>query len=170
MNFLIEDLLMQYFYIQNRKMCLSKKILYQYFHQISFLNGGHTILQLTTVLLEKICNQPSGKVEWSSVISCVNINIRWGLYPQAEPLDYRLNICVTVCLWIARFESICFSLTPENFKNCKVFQVFKGVDERKISPNWVPGLGKKGLLNVCFNQLGWRREEGVNLYLFLTFW
>ena len=30
MNILIDNLLMQCFYIQNRKMCLSKKILYQY--------------------------------------------------------------------------------------------------------------------------------------------
>ena len=31
MNFLIDNLLKQFFYIQNRKMCLNKKILYQYF-------------------------------------------------------------------------------------------------------------------------------------------
>ena len=31
MNVLIDNLLKQFFYIQNRKMCLSKKILYQYF-------------------------------------------------------------------------------------------------------------------------------------------
>ena len=31
MNILIDDLLIQFFCIQNRKMCLSKKILYQYF-------------------------------------------------------------------------------------------------------------------------------------------
>ena len=112
----------RFFYIQNCKMCLSKKILYQYFRQISFLNGVHTILQLTTVLLEKICNPPPGKVEWSSVILCVNINISWGLYPQAEPLDYRLNICVTVCLWIARFESIC--LFSNSWKLQKLFSKF----------------------------------------------
>ena len=31
MNFLIDNLLKQFFFIQNGKMCLSKKILYQYF-------------------------------------------------------------------------------------------------------------------------------------------
>ena len=31
MNVLIDNLMKQFFYIQNRKMCLSKKILYQYF-------------------------------------------------------------------------------------------------------------------------------------------
>ena len=31
MNILIDNLLYQFFYIQNRKMCLSKQILYQHF-------------------------------------------------------------------------------------------------------------------------------------------
>ena len=32
MLMLLDNLLMQFFYIQNRNMCLSKKDLYQYFH------------------------------------------------------------------------------------------------------------------------------------------
>ena len=32
MVMVIGNLLMQFFYIQNRNMCLSKKILYQHFH------------------------------------------------------------------------------------------------------------------------------------------
>ena len=31
MNFSVDDLLKQFFYIQNRNMCLNKEILYQYF-------------------------------------------------------------------------------------------------------------------------------------------
>ena len=31
MNFLIDNLLKQFFYIQNRKMCLNKNIFYQYY-------------------------------------------------------------------------------------------------------------------------------------------
>ena len=52
----------------------------------------------------------------------------------AESLEYKLNMCISVCQWIARFESMFFSLTPENVKNGKVFQVFKSLDEGNISP------------------------------------
>ena len=54
-----------------------------------------------------------------------------------------------------------FFLTIENFKNQKVFQVSKGVDELNIGPNWVIRLKTKGLLSAYRNQL--------NFYLFLTF-
>ena len=36
MNALIDSLLMQFFHIPNRTMCLSKKILYQYFVGVFF--------------------------------------------------------------------------------------------------------------------------------------
>ena len=71
--------------------------------------------KVTTILLEKVCNTPAGLVKWSSVILFVNIT---------EPLDYRLNMSVTVFLWISNFQSMLFPLTLENCKSGKVFQVF----------------------------------------------
>ena len=56
-----------------------------------------------------------------------------------------------------------FFLNPENFKNPKVFQVFKGLDEKNIGPNWVIRLETKGLLSFCLNQLEWRRGKGGEL-------
>ena len=53
-----------------------------------------------------------------------------------------------------------FFLTPENFKNSKVFQVFKGANERNIGPNRLIGLGTKGLLMDCGNQLDGDRGRG----------
>ena len=35
-----------------------------------------------------------------------------------------------------------------------VFQVFKGIDEKITGPNWVLGLGMKGLTSARRNQLG----------------
>ena len=81
--------------------------------------------KVAAILLEKVCNLLSGKLKWSSFIICFKINIKSGLYSQAESLEYKLNMCIAVCLWIVHFESMFFSLTPENFKNGNVFQVFK---------------------------------------------
>ena len=50
-----------------------------------------------------------------------------------------------------------FSLTPKNFK---VFQVFKGIDERN-SPNWVLGLGMEGLLKPVV--INFVRDKGRGL-------
>ena len=63
-----------------------------------------------------------------------------------------------------------FSLTPEILRNRIAFHVFRGKDERNIGPNWLIGLGAKGLLSAYRNQLGWRLGERVNLDLILTFW
>ena len=115
-------------------------------------------------------NPTSSKVNWSVVVFCFNINIKLGMYPQTEALDYRVNICVTVCLWIARSElMLFFPLTPENFINRKVLQVSKGADERNVGLSRVIGLGKKDLLSSYRNQLKWTQRNGVNLYLFLIF-
>ena len=51
------------------------------------MNGIHTIKQFgkgTTILLGKVCNAVSSKVKRFSVIFCVSIKIKLGLYPQAE--------------------------------------------------------------------------------------
>ena len=69
-------------------------------------------------------------------------------------------------LLITYFKSMFFFLIPGNFK---AFQVFEGIDERNIGAKWIPRKGTKGLLSVCRNHLGWRRRDGVNLYLLITF-
>ena len=46
MNILIDNLLMQFFSIQNRKMCSSKNILYQYFVVTFPLPGTKSILYI----------------------------------------------------------------------------------------------------------------------------
>ena len=87
------------------------------------------------------------------------------LHHQTKSLDDRLNMCVCEL----PVSSQLFLLNRENFKNRKVVQVFKGVDEGNIGSNWTIGLGMKGLLGTCCNQFGWRQGERVNLYLLLTF-
>ena len=77
--------------------------------------------------------------------------------------------CVLQCVCELPVSSQLFLLNRENSKNRKIVQVFKGIDEGNIGSNWTIGLGMKGLLGKCCNQLGWRQGERVNLYLFLTF-
>ena len=84
----------------------------------------YRLKKVTAILLEKVSNLPSDKLKWY---------IKSGLYAQAESLKYKLNMCITTCLLIVRFESMLLSLTPRNFKIGKVFQVFKGVGEKNIS-------------------------------------
>ena len=79
---------------------------------------------VAAVLLETVCSLPSNELKWY---------IKSGLYVEAESLEYKLNICITVCLSIVHFESIFFSLTPENFKNGKVFEVSKDLGEKNFS-------------------------------------
>ena len=81
--------------------------------------------------------------------------------------------CVThrltrTCVLQCSREQPILSPIPENLKNRKVFQVFKGADERNIGSNLLVTLGTKGLLSACRNQLRWKRGKGVNLWLFLT--
>ena len=86
-------------WIMNSSFCFIRSLFWmEYTHYSS--------KKVTAVLLEKVCNQPSGNVKRSSVIFCVNINIKSGLYLQTEPLDYRLHMCITACLWIFHFESL----------------------------------------------------------------
>ena len=81
---------------------------------------------------------------------------------QNKPLDCRLNMCVTVCLsTIAHIESMSFFLTTDDFKNRKISQVIKGIDERKIILGLEIQLGTNGFLSVCRNQLWWRQGRGL---------
>ena len=58
MNILTDNLFMQFFYIQNRKVCLSKKILYHYFAVVFFfaLLGTNSPLKTFYMLLYNMKN------------------------------------------------------------------------------------------------------------------
>ena len=47
-----------------------------------------------------------------------------GFYHHADPLDYRLNMCVTVCLWTSYFESIFLFSNPWKLPKKKRFLNF----------------------------------------------
>ena len=76
--------------------------------------------------------------------------------PPRWTVGFRLNIVLQFAREQPVLSQCFFSLTPENFKNRKVFLIFKGADERNIGPNWLVTLGTKGLLSACHNQLRWR--------------
>ena len=85
--------------------------------------------KVTAILLEKVCNLPSGKLKWSSFIICFNINIKsgrpnWIVGVQTKHVYY--SVPVNSPFWVNVFFS-----NPWKLKSGKMC-----VDERKISPNW----------------------------------
>ena len=116
------------------------------------------------MLLKKVCNAPSGKVEWSSIeliFMCQYMHKAKIVLPSWTVGLQIKHLLQCSCEYPILSQSFFFPLTSVNVINRKVFRVFKDVDVRNINPSWFIGLEQRVCQVIVVFNLDGHRGRGL---------